>query len=128
VSIPVSPLLNDIPTIEIYDVDHNCHILSSIFPTVNLIIPIPPLSSGELPTDITVAALLSTGQVIINGIVHLNSCQRIRVRAVTNGLIYTPIVLPGLLPTIDFSIPRVDTTFAIYKLRNSPIVTINCNN
>jgi len=132
VSIPVDPSLDNVPYIEIYDVDTDAHILASSFPTINIIVPIPPMSTGELPVDVPVAAILGTGQVIISAVVPLLAGQRIRVRAVTNGLIYFPplngLQIPPLPPRIDLSPPGVDTTFAIYKFRNSPTVTITCNN
>ncbi len=125
VPLPVSLNLVDVPIVEVYDIDSGNHILSSFLPTVSLIVPVPPQSSGEVGVDVPVASILGAGQVIINAIVPLIAGQRIRIRAVTNGLIY-PFI--GVIPSIDFSPAGVDTTLAIYKYRNSPIVTINCNN
>jgi len=133
VSLPVSILLNNVPFIEIYDIDSSDHILGSQFPTVSLVIPIPPLSSGDIPVDVSVAALLGKGQVIINAVVPLIAGQRIRVRAVTNGLTFNPLgpleIIPALPARIVFDPEEgIDTTLAIYKLRNTPIVTVHCNN
>lgn len=127
VPIPVDSILVNVPTIEIYDVCTNNHILSSFFPIANNIISNPPLSSGETYTNVSVTDILGKGQVIINTIIPLKACQRIRVRALTNGLVYVPPY--GVTsPTINFSPEGADTTLVIYKIRNSPIVFIDCNN
>lgn len=128
VPIPVSPLLVDVPIIEIYNVLDDAHILASFFPTIVLVIPVPPPSTGEPPFDITVAAIMSKGQVVIGGIIPLTAGQQIRVRAVTNGLVYNPTGIPPVQATIDFSPAGVDTVLTIYKIRNSPIVSIDLNN
>src|SRR4029079_18281629 len=107
-------------------------ILGSQLSAASIIIPIPPLSSGELPIDVQVAFLINRSIVTINAVIPLRLGQRIRVRALTNGLIYAPIaplqVIPPLPPRIIFNPEGVDTTLTIYKIRNSPIVTIKCNN
>ena len=139
VPINVNPSLCDVPAIEIYDVCTGEHILASTFPAVCIIVPIPPPSTGDIPCDVYVSSLLCKAQVIISAVVPLCACQRIRVRAVTNGLTYIPSSLPPCFPltseinsyntaTIDFSPECLDTTLTIYKVRNSPIVKIDCNN
>jgi len=124
--------LTNVPTIEIYDVDTREKILGSQLSAVNLVIPIPPMSSGELPVDVVVAYIVARAIVTIDTVIPLKLGQRIRTRALTNGLIYAPIggsqVIPPLPPRIIFTPQGVDTTLTIYKIRNSPIVTINCNN
>jgi hypothetical protein len=139
-SVPLnaSPTLNDVPVVQIYNVDAPAdRILASQFPTINILIVIPPISSGELPIEIVQVTIIAKAQVIINAVIPLVAGERIRARAITNGLIYTPIapisisplqLIPPLPPRIDFSPEGVDTTLTIYKLRNSPIITINCNN
>jgi len=134
VPLNVSPTLNDVPIIEMYDVATGNHIVGSQFPTISIIVTIPPFSSGELPIDVAVVTIIAKAQVIINGVFPLVAGQRVRFRAVTNGLVYNPTIaaqqiIPPFPPRIDFSPENgADTTLAIYKLRNSPIVTINCNN
>lgn len=118
VSLPVNFTLEDVPIVEIYDVCTNGHILSSHFPTVCLVIPIPPVSSGELPITIDIASLLCRGQVIINAVVPLKCGQKIRIRAVSNGLTYPFVDPPVTDPRIIFSPVGVDTTLSIYKVKN----------
>ncbi|XWV24491.1 mg749 protein [Tupanvirus deep ocean] len=136
VPLNVTPTLNDVPIIELYDVATDAHIVGSQFPTINIVVTIPPFSSGEPPIDVAVVTIIAKAQVIINAVIPLVAGQRIRFRAVTNGLVYNPPIgvgvqqiIPPLPPRIDFSPENgSDTTLSIYKLRNSPIVTINCNN
>ncbi|XWV25724.1 hypothetical protein QJ857_gp0051 [Tupanvirus soda lake] len=134
VPLNVTPTLNDVPIIELYDVDTGNHIVGSQFPTINIVVTIPPFSSGEPPIDVAVVTIIAKAQVIINAVIPLVAGQRIRFRAVTNGLVYNPSIaaqqiIPPFPPRIDFSPENgSDTTLYIYKLRNSPIVSINCNN
>ena len=128
IQIPISPTLDNVPTIEIYDVCTGQRILGSIFPTISIIVPIPPFTTGDPGTDVSVTSILSTGQVIIKAIVPLKACQHIRVRALTNGLTFDTILLPPPIASIDLSPTGVDTTLGIYKLRNSPIIHVDCNN
>jgi len=127
-AIAVNPNLSDVPTVEIYDVDTNTRILGSVFPTTTVVIQIPPPSSGEPPIDIVYASIMGKSQIIISAIIPLRAGQRIAARALTNGLVFSSGLLPPVSATIDFSPPGADTTFTIYKIRNSPTVTINCNN
>lgn len=137
-SVPLNaaPTLNDVPIVQIYDVENpNERILGSQFPTINILIVIPPISSGELPIEIVQVTIIAKAQVNINAVIPLVAGQQIRARAISNGLIYFPIIpitplqiIPPLPPRIDFSPDGVDTTLTIYKIRNSPIVTIDCNN
>jgi len=133
VPLPTNTNLSEIPLIELYDVDSSNNILASLFPIINIIVPLPPPSSEEPPVNLPLAFVQSAGQVIINAVIPLVANQRIRVRANTNGLIYFPPVgisqiLPPFPPRIDFSPENVDTTLTIYKIRNSPTITISCNN
>lgn len=119
VPLPVSTTLNNVPTIEIYDVCTNQILLSSQFPTLYIIVPIPPFCSESPCFDVPVTSILSKAQVIINAVICLKKGQRIRIRANTNGLQYTPpecIIEEPIVPKIDFSPDGVDTTFSIYKL------------
>lgn len=131
-SIPVSETLLDVPFIEVYDVDTDGKILTSAFPVTALLIVVPPLATGEPPVDVFATALLTIGQVIINAVIPLTEGQRIRFRACTNGLHFIPpLISDQQLPSpasIDLSPPGLDTTLAIYKIRNSPRVVIHCNN
>lgn len=125
----IPPPGTEIPYIEIYDPDAPCgHVLSSAFPVTYVVVQNP--STGE--PAITILAVLLTGQVVINGVVPLKACQRLRLRACTNGLHFVPPPVIGPIPTngatIDLAPPCFDTTFTISKIRNSPIVTIHCNN
>lgn len=134
VPLNVSPSLNDVPTAEIYDIDTGEHILSSFFPALSTIIMIPPLSTGDPPIEVPISPLLNKGQVIINAVVPLRSGQRIRVRINSNGLVHgttsvlSQEVIPSLPPRIIFDPTGADTTLTIYKVRNTPIVIIDCNN
>jgi len=129
VPINVSPSLTDVPSIEIYDACTGEHILASTFPTLCIIVPVPCcVSSEEPPIDVHVDTILCKAQVIISAVIPLCCCQRIRVRALTNGLTYTPTLLPPIPASIDFSPAGLDTTLTIYKVRNTPIVKIDCNN
>lgn len=129
----VDTALNNVPTIEVYDVDTGLRILGSQFPTTNIVVVVPPASSTDLPVDIPVASILAKGQVIINAVIPLRENQRIRVRALTNGLVYFPAItpleiIPPLPARIVFDPAGVDTTLTINRVRNSPIVTVYCNN
>lgn len=127
VSIPVSPSLTDVPIVQVYDVLTGNKILASSLPSLNIIVPIPPLSSGELPINVDVSTIIAKSQVIINAVIPLVVGQRIRVRALTNGLVYAPpvsLVPPGPA-VIDFSPEGLDTTLTIYKIRNTPLININ---
>lgn len=119
-AIPVDPTLVNVPSIEIYDVDTHEHILASNFSAVSTIIP--------RIHSIVVSALLSKGQVIINSVVPLKMDQQIRIRASSNGLIYDPATPPASNPRIFLSYNGVDTTLTIFKVRNSPVVVVHCNN
>jgi len=133
VSFPVNIDYSNLPFVQIYDVDTDNGVQAASLPVDHTVILIPPLDSEEPPIEITITTILGIGQVIINGVYSLIEGQRLRVRAVSNGLTFTPIEplsiaqLPGE-PFINFSPDGYDTTLAIYKLRNTPIVTIHCNN
>ena len=130
VSIPIPIPGIEVPYVEIYDPDNNPeHVLSSNFPVAFVIVQNP--STGE--PALNIISILFIGQVIVNAVIPLRAGQRIRIRACTNGLQYIPLITElGALQTspafIDFSPPNGDTTFTIYKIRNSPTVTIHCNN
>jgi len=131
--LPVSPLLNNIPSIELYDVATGEAILTKSFPTTHATVLIPPIGSGDAAfPEITVSSLLGKGQVIINVVIPLNEDQQIRFRAVTNGLVFNPFsileVIPPFPPRIVFNPTGSDTTLTIFKIRNSPIVIVHCNN
>lgn len=132
VSIPVDISLDDVPYLEIYDVDTDAVILTASFPTTSIVVPVPSMSTGEPPIDVPVAYINGTGQIIFSAVVPLIAGQRLRIRAVTNGLVYVPSFSPlqeaVLNAFIDFSPERSTTTLTIRKYRNSPTVTITCNN
>lgn len=136
VPLALDPTMTTVPSIEVYDVATGNSILASAFPTINIIVPVPPQSSGESGVLVPVASVIAKSQVIISAIIPLVVGQRIRVRALTNGLLYLPplepisiaAVIPPLPARIIFNPTGADTTLSIYKIRNSPIVTINCNN
>ena len=119
--------LSFVPDVQIYDVDTDERILASTLSATDMIVPLPPDENG---TFVRVTNLVAKGQVIIKAIIPLSQGQRIRVRATTNGLVFLPVGPPGPVPPaiIDFSPENLDTTLGIYKLRNSPIVSIDCNN
>ena len=122
-SIPVSPTLDDVPSIIIYDVDTDLPILASTMEAIVMVIPVPPPTTGDPPIDITVAYLMSKAVVTIDAVVSLVAGQQIRVCATTNGLLYTPpFVLPPPPPaSIDFSPAGLDTTLTIFKVRNTVV-------
>lgn len=127
VPLPVNVILNNIPTIQIYDVnDPDERILASIFPTFNDVVVVPPPTTGDPPVEVPVTVINYQSQIIIDAIIPLNFGQQIRARAVTNGLTYNPpMVIPPPPPAeIIFDPEGVDTTFSIKKVRNTPIVTI----
>lgn len=127
-SVPLYPDsdLTNVPLMQIYDAVTGIVLLASTFPTLNIVIPVPPMSSGELPLEIPVTSILSRAQVVIDAVVPLTAGQTVRLRAVSNGLEYNPpIILPPPVPTIDFSPVGVDTTLTIYKIRNQPLVNIS---
>jgi hypothetical protein len=121
-SIPVSPTLEDVPSIEIYDVTTGNAILGSTMTATVITVPVPPPTTGDPPIDVTVAALTAKAIVAINAIIALTAGQRIRARACSNGLTYTPpTILPPPPPaSIDFTPVNLDTTWTIVKLRNTP--------
>lgn len=135
-SVPLTPdaELTNVPYIEIYDIANPTgHLLTGQLPSNSQIITIPPISSGEFPIEVIATSVTSRAQVILTAALPLIEGQQIRLRAVTNGLTYTaPIaisqVLPPLPPRIVFFTNTSDTTLTIYRIRNSPIVTIDCNN
>ena len=127
VPIPIIPTSDNIPQIQIYDLDASKSILSSNLSSVSFIVPISPTCSFEPTCEVSVTGLLSTGQVIIKAIVPLNCGQRIVVRATNSGLAYDSLD-PQIIASIDFSPPNVDTTLGIYKLRDTPVINIDCNN
>lgn len=123
--ISVDTLLTNVPTIEAYDVATDTRLAGSLFPTIHIVIP--PLASGDPGTD--VAFIQGAGQVIINVVVPLTVGQRVGIRAVSNGLIFEVFnALQLLTATIDLSPPGVDTTLAIFKIRNTPQIVFICNN
>lgn len=134
VPLSVSSTLIDVPSIELFDVTSGLKIVGSTFPATSQIITIPPLSSGALPIDILSSGILAKAQVVISVIVPLVEGNPVAIRANTNGLVYSPPfigpveVLPTLPPRIVFDPENVDTVLTIKKIRNTPIVTIHCNN
>jgi hypothetical protein len=132
VFLPTDIGLTNVPTIEVYDVDTGNRILGSQLTAASIVIPIPPLSSGEPIIDVPLAFIVNRAVVTIDAVIPLVLGQRIRVRALTNGLVYSSIVALQAItpnpPRIIFDPDGVDTTLTIYKIRNSPIITIDCNN
>lgn len=120
-AISVSPTLDDVPSLIVYDVATTDPILASTLTAIVSIIPIPPPTTGDPPIDITVASLVSKAVVTIDAVVSLVAGQQIRVCATTNGLVYTPpFELPPPPPaSIDFSPVGLDTTLTIVKVRNT---------
>lgn len=130
VALSLDPSLVNVPTIELFDVSTGERIVASQFPTLHIVVPIPPLSSGEIGTDVIVAAVIAVAQVIIDVIIPLRAGQTIAFRALSNGLTFNPFVpMATLSPArIIFDPQDADTTLTIEKVRNSPIITILCNN
>jgi hypothetical protein len=133
VPLAVDPGLINIPTLEIYDVSTSEKILASQLSAISHSVQIPPQSSGDLLISVPLAYLVNRSIVTISAVIPLVLGQLIRVRASANGLTIPPTVgvlqvIPALPPRIIFNPANVDTTLTIYKIRNSPIVTIKCNN
>ena len=125
-SVPLHPdfFMDNVPFIEIYDINTTERILASQFVVNQFVVSIPPQSSGELPVDVTVTSIVNRSQIIINAIVSLEIGQKIRFRAVTNGLVYIPPLIVPDLPTppfISFYGANADTTLAIYQIRNNEL-------
>jgi hypothetical protein len=122
-AIAVSPTLDDVPSIIIYDVATTDPILASTLTAIVSIIPVPPPTTGDPPINVTVASLISKAVVTIDAVVSLVAGQQIRVCATTNGLTYTPpFELPPPPPaSIDFSPTGLDTTLTIVKVRNTVV-------
>lgn len=135
-SVPLSTdtSLSAVPYVELYDVaDPTGHLLTGHLPASSQIITIPPTTSGEFPIEVESAFIQSKGQVYLSGILTLQAGQQIRLRAVTGGLTYTaPLGLQAinssLPPRIVFFTPFSDSTFSIYRYRNTPSIYISCNN
>ena len=136
VPLAVDTALTNVPTIELYDPDTGARFVGSQFPSISTIITIPPISSGDLPIDVTVSFIISRAIVTINTILPLTAGQKIRARALSNGLTYTPPftvsqVIPALPPRIVFDPVGADTTMTVKKIRNTPVINYtfnNCNN
>lgn len=126
--------LTAVPYIELYDVaDPTNHLLMGHFPANAQILTIPPLSSGEFPIEVPNASIQGKGQVYLHGILSLQAGQQIRLRAISGGLTWTaPLSLqavnPPLPPRIVFFTSTSDTTFTVYRYRNTPSIFIHCNN
>lgn len=120
--------LTAVPRIELYDICTNEPIVASQFPTVNLSVCIPQDGTEEPCTQANIRALLQTGQVVINTVVPLCECQRVRFRVALSGNIVNclpfPIPIPPTTPIIDLSPPGSTTTATFKKLRDTPCVTI----
>lgn len=133
VPLQVSPTLNDVPSVQLYNWNTGEPIIESTLPASNMVFQVPPPSSGEPPVDISVSNLLGKAQAVISVIVPLEQGQQVGVRVNSNGLTYLPPlvlseVFPQLPARIVFSPERGDTTLTIKKVRNTPIITIDCNN
>lgn len=114
--------LTNIPYIEVYDANTDERILVSQLSATQIVVPIPPVSSGDPVVEVSVSSIVSRAQVIINAVVNLEQGQRVRIRASNNGLSYTPPELVPELPTppfIKFFGANADTTLAIYEITQS---------
>lgn len=121
VPLPISPLLENVPTLSVYDVDTGETILGSIFPSVTVDFVTSPPATDEPEICICQTTLARTGQVIIKAIVHLEAGQNIRFKVCSSGLTFCPPAScsdgTDFPPAkIDFYPKCVDTTLGIYKL------------
>ena len=119
---------NRVPHIELYDVCTGKVLLASQFPVVHSIITCPCPITGEPPVEIELRSLLGSGAVIINGVLSLQKCQKLRFRAVLNGLEFpVPAPIPPNIPAISLSAPDSSTTASFKKLRDTPKVCYKNN-
>ena len=118
---PDNDPFNRVPRIELYDVCTCRVIVASQFPTVHSIVTCPCPITGEAPVEIELRSILGAGEVIINTVVPLEACQRIRFRVVLNGLEFpVPSPIPPNFPAISLSAPGSSTTASFKKLRDTP--------
>jgi len=107
---------SSIPRVLLYDPCTGEEIAASQFPVVSIVICIPPLSTGELPVEVTATAIDIAAAIPISTIVPLKCGQCVRV-AVDLKDITLP---PGA--SITFSPPGNTTTFTAKKIRNTPSI------
>jgi len=110
-----SPTIQNVPTIEIYDVQSSTKILGSQLSAISFAAEGPP-----------VVSIVDRSIVTINAVIHLNCGQSIGIRALLNGLVYNSS--PPAVINFSSNTNGTDTTFTIYKIRNTPILNVWCNN